>query len=309
MGIAIVDAVKLAKDNKRSYEHLDARRQSLAQKMAAESGAQQKSRTELYESALAPFQKVFGRLKNVDLVELARIDLMTGRNLPEAALPGIRIGVVQSLGVLAGGAAAGAGVGAATFAAVGAFATASTGAAISGLSGAAATSATLAWLGGGSIAAGGGGVAAGTTVLSGIVAAPVALALVAIVEWQGRKARNGERVTSAKLVEAAAALDRAEADSALVRRRSRQVRDVLGDLRVALSDRLPSLDALITSNPDYMTYTSEQRRVVAQPVAIASAAVMVMSTPIATDDGTVNEHIRPAVLAAKQRLLLMTEPS
>jgi hypothetical protein len=51
---------------------------------------------------------------------------------------------------------------------VGAFATASTGTAISSLSGAAATNATLAWLGGGSIAAGGGGMAAGATVLAGI---------------------------------------------------------------------------------------------------------------------------------------------
>ena len=47
------------------------------------------------------------------------------------------------------------------------FGTASTGTAISSLSGAAATNATLAWFGGGSIAAGGGGVAMGTVVLSG----------------------------------------------------------------------------------------------------------------------------------------------
>ncbi len=49
---------------------------------------------------------------------------------------------------------------------VGVYGTASTGTAISGLSGAAATNATLAWFGGGSVAAGGGGVAAGTAVLA-----------------------------------------------------------------------------------------------------------------------------------------------
>ena len=47
-----------------------------------------------------------------------------------------------------------------------------TGTAISSLSGAAATNATLAWLGGGPLAAGGGGVASGTLVLSGITVAP-----------------------------------------------------------------------------------------------------------------------------------------
>lgn len=55
----------------------------------------------------------------------------------------------------------------ATTAAVAAFGTASTGTLISGLSGAAATNATLAALGGGSLAAGGGGMALGSMVLGG----------------------------------------------------------------------------------------------------------------------------------------------
>jgi hypothetical protein len=72
------------------------------------------------------------------------------------------------LGVAATGIAAGYGA----VGLVGLFGTASTGAAISGLSGAAATNATLAWLGGGAIAAGGGGMALGTAVLGGIVVGP-----------------------------------------------------------------------------------------------------------------------------------------
>lgn len=62
---------------------------------------------------------------------------------------------------------AGAGTAAGVLTLVGAYGTASTGTAISALSGAAATNASLAWLGGGSVAAGGGGVAAGTAVLTG----------------------------------------------------------------------------------------------------------------------------------------------
>ena len=50
---------------------------------------------------------------------------------------------------------------------------ASTGAALSGLYGTAATNATLAWFGGGALAAGGGGVAAGVMTLGAIVAAPL----------------------------------------------------------------------------------------------------------------------------------------
>lgn len=68
--------------------------------------------------------------------------------------------------------AAGAAAGFGAYGAVGTLATASTGTAIGGLSGAAATNATLAWLGGGSLATGGLGVAGGTAVLGGIVAGP-----------------------------------------------------------------------------------------------------------------------------------------
>lgn len=72
------------------------------------------------------------------------------------------------------GAAAAMGTPAIVTTAVGALATASTGTAISSLSGIAATNATMAWLGGGSLAAGGGGIAAGTTVLATITATATA---------------------------------------------------------------------------------------------------------------------------------------
>ena len=73
---------------------------------------------------------------------------------------------------LASGLASGVLVGMGAYGSVGMLATASTGTAISTLSGAAATNATLAWLGGGSLAAGGFGMAGGTLVLGGIVTAP-----------------------------------------------------------------------------------------------------------------------------------------
>ncbi|MDM8564325.1 hypothetical protein QUF74_01580 [Candidatus Halobeggiatoa sp. HSG11] len=59
-------------------------------------------------------------------------------------------------------------------------ATASTGTAISGLSGAALTNATLAWLGGGTLASGGGGMAAGTALLTTISATGMGLVAVGI---------------------------------------------------------------------------------------------------------------------------------
>ena len=91
------------------------------------------------------------------------------------------------------GAAAGVLTGIGAYGSVGLLASASTGTAISALSGAAAKSATLAWLGGGSLAAGGFGMAGGTLVLGGIVAAP-ALAITGLhLAGKGEKALTQAR--------------------------------------------------------------------------------------------------------------------
>ena len=74
---------------------------------------------------------------------------------------------------LAAGAVGGALAGFGAFGAVALFGTASTGTAIASLSGVAATNATLAFFGGGSLAAGGLGIAGGTAVLGGLIVAPV----------------------------------------------------------------------------------------------------------------------------------------
>lgn len=81
---------------------------------------------------------------------------------------------------------------------VGLFGTASTGAAIGGLSGAAAWNATLAWLGGGSLAAGGGGMALGTLVLGGIAVGPALMIGGFVLGGQGEKALTQAHGYSAK---------------------------------------------------------------------------------------------------------------
>ncbi len=82
----------------------------------------------------------------------------------------------------------GAVAGQSTAALVGLFGTASTGTAIGGLSGAAAHSATLAWLGGGSLATGGGGMALGSLVLGGIALGPALLVGGFMLGSKGEKA-------------------------------------------------------------------------------------------------------------------------
>lgn len=110
---------------------------------------------------------------------LDRLDINKDKHLT-LNLPEYKLNQIKALTVnfnsaatnIAGGAAAGALASFAAYSGVMAFGTASTGTAIAGLSGAAAKTATLAALGGGSLAAGGFGIAGGIAVLGGVVAVP-----------------------------------------------------------------------------------------------------------------------------------------
>ena len=91
-----------------------------------------------------------------EMVELEEANIKA-LELSDSLAKGIATGAVTAFGV---------------YGTVGALASASTGTAIASLSGAAATNATLAWLGGGSLATGGLGIAGGTAVLGGLIAGP-----------------------------------------------------------------------------------------------------------------------------------------
>ncbi|MFU2058512.1 chemotaxis protein [Avibacterium volantium] len=99
-------------------------------------------------------------------------------NIPKHQLDkiqGVALSATVYLGQIAGSAAMGAGAAYAVYGGVMALAAASTGTPIAALSGAAAYNATMAAIGGGSLAAGGLGMAGGAAILSGVVAAPIAL--------------------------------------------------------------------------------------------------------------------------------------
>lgn len=114
------------------------------------------------------FSDLFERIKNrpefTDIkIGNVSIPKFEGEEIKKASV-GASV-LIGGLGGAALGTAGGFAASGATTAAVMALGTASTGTAISALSGAAATNATLAALGGGSLAVGGGGIALGTTIL------------------------------------------------------------------------------------------------------------------------------------------------
>ena len=119
-------------------------------------------------ASLQDFKHIYDKIKNkpMRIVEIDKEQINLGEFLHEVDEASIGASaLLGGLGSAAVGTAGSFAAAGAANAAVAALATASTGTAISSLSGAAAVNATLAVLGGGTLAAGGGGVALGTAVL------------------------------------------------------------------------------------------------------------------------------------------------
>jgi hypothetical protein len=165
------------------------------------------------------------------LVERLDREVVAGVRVAVPSLPKLKFDVEQARTGLAGGfgafGAAATAQGAAIWG-VTSFATASTGTAISGLTGAAATNATLAWLGGGSIAAGGGGMAAGAIVLNLIMIAPAALITGFTVGVIGAKQKTKARAYAAEI---AVSIEHMETARALLE----SVDERIGELQTVLT--------------------------------------------------------------------------
>lgn len=195
-------------------------------------------------------------------------------------------------GFTAVGAAYAAGQG--TVALVGLFGTASTGAAIGGLSGAAAWNATLAWLGGGSLAAGGGGMALGTLVLGGIAVGPALMIGGFVLGGQGEKALTEARRYEAKANTEMAKLDAFEDFLGQIQRRITELKALLKDLNNRAIEGLAELE----SKP----FVRERDAAKFQQVALLIKALAeIMKTPVLDNEGHLNQE--PATLKAKYRTI------
>lgn len=169
------------------------------------------------------------------------------------------------------GLTAGALAGFGAYGAVGAFATASTGTAISTLSGVAATNATLAWLGGGSLAAGGLGVAGGTAVLGGIVAAPAILVAGLFMESKAEEALTQAEEYVANIKVEMAKMEKTEA-------LLEALKDNAWEVSYALNELVERFERVRVNNADDMIkYT--------QMLMVGKAIKEALNTPLITKKG------------------------
>jgi len=252
-----------------------------------------------FNGVIADFIDTFGRLKNVDTIHTPELDKLNLGDFSTVSLDGLRSDyeLLKSSGL-----GLGAGMGGGAALAFGAYngtmllATASTGTAISTLGGAAATNATLAWLGGGSLAAGGGGMALGSMVLGGIVAGPALAIFGHIVGNKGEEALNNARsnLEQAKTIRDEAKLMVGKLDA--IEKISTLANNTFSTTSTHLRHAVYDLKKIIdVEGENYQAFSSGNRETVFRSVKFAQLIKAMIDTPILDQDGNL-------VLATEKRL-------
>lgn len=182
-----------------------------------------------------------------------------------------------------------AGVPAAVNASVAALCSTSAGTAISQLSGAAARQATLAWLGGGSLAAGGGGVAAGTAVLSAITwsaTGVMALASVGIVAGKiySQKHTDAEKYLADVETWRAKSLAASEIMKGVVMR-SDELLSVTSRLGGRIATALDELEMIV---PAFSPTNPEHAKIFQRAAILVKSMSELAQTPLLDKNGNLN---------------------
>jgi hypothetical protein len=184
-----------------------------------------------------------------------------------------------------GAAVTGVGINVGITSAVTTFAVASTGTAISTLSGAAATNATLAFLGGGSLAAGGGGMAVGAVALNFVTIGPALLVSGLVVAGQGEKAKTKASENEATVNVAIADMQATRAKFDAIVARAGELAGLLEQLVLRATTAFAQLD----SEPfDPSRHAARFSRALTLAVAVRDVA----TTPIVDETGDLNEETR-----------------
>lgn len=159
---------------------------------------------------------------------------------------------------------------------------ASTGTAIGSLSGAAAWNATLAWLGGGSLAAGGGGMALGSVVLGGITVGPAVLFGGFVLAGEGEKALTKARKYACEANKAIANIHTAQDFLKEVNKRIDELSTLVSHVNSQAVLGLDELESheLFDKNRDAHQF---------QEVALLIKALAeILKTPLLNEEGKIN---------------------
>lgn len=253
----------------------------------------------IHQNSFKEFIDIFSKLKNVESDDFSKDDLKFNINefIEFTKEDVIDFTKLATGGIASLGAGALAGLGA--YGGVGLLASASTGTLISTLSGAAATNATLAWLGGGSLAVGGYGMAGGMAVLGGIVAAPVLAVGGFLYSKVGEQAFDEAKSNLHKAKAAASEMDTVRIATTAISSIVNESLIAIQNLDGILIKELQTFKLMIIRESDYSKFTNGEKAYTQFIVNLVKAISGICKVNVLTEDGIVNKEFKKAVQIAQ----------
>lgn len=251
-------------------------------------------------NSVTEFLDTFTKIKNVDFRGSQGLDELSKLKIESSDFVELK-SMVNFAGSMAGGAIAGTAGGAlvafGAYGAAQALAFASTGTAIASLSGAAATNATLAFFGGGSLAAGGLGMAGGAMVLGGLVAGPALLVLGAVAGGAAKKNLNQAYINQEAAIQIATQNDLASEQCDAIRRRVYMFYNLLARLDAYFLPLIYKMEDIVKyEGDDYSKYSDDSKKIIASAAATAVSIKTVLDTPLLTEEGLLTDESMGTVI-------------
>lgn len=255
------------------------------------------------------FVTLFSTIKNIELAQSKgldelgkfKIDKQSFTELKEISLLATSFAKGTLSGAVAGGAVA---FGA--YSAAGAFAAASTGTAIAGLSGAAATNATLAFFGGGALAAGGLGMAGGMAVLGGVVAGPALLVLGAVMGAKASANLDNAYANLSKVKEAEAEVNVMVTVCNCIANRANLFTRVLANLEVLVTPQITALANIVNAEgKNYKKYSLDSKKKIAVLLSTMGAIKALLDTPLLNEKGAPTTESGEVILKVQKEMRLL----
>lgn len=294
---AVVDNANANKINTAANEGVDNARKRLAEQRAAVAQSLEKlgeEKLHILTGTVTPFVSAFEKIKNIDFTSSVGLEELDKLHIDQKDFEELKeLGnfAVQVAGGATAGVAGGALTAIGAYGAAQTFAAASTGTAIASLSGAAATNATLAFFGGGSLAAGGLGMAGGMMVLGGLVAGPALLVMGLITGAKSQEKLDQALINKAQAEEIMEALNTASDQCSAIRRRTYLFYSLLAHLDTYLMPLVWQMeDVIAKEGTDYRAYSPESRKIIMAAASSAGSVKAVLDVPILTADGALTEE-------------------
>lgn len=240
------------------------------------------------------FIALFSQIKKVEWNDRGSIDLNESLTLTSQDVVKLKeldtIASSLTTGTAAGLVAGGA-IAFGAYGAVGTFAVTSTGTAIGTLSGVAASNATLAFLGGGSLAAGGLGMAGGMMVLGGLVAGPALTIVAAVTVAKGKTNLNEAYINLAEANKTKNEIRLLVTACKGIADRTRMHIMLLERIEAIFSPMLTGLQQLIQrEGTDYSFYSPGARKAIAALLATVAAYKAILDMPLLDKNGKLTQE-------------------